>query len=73
MTERILKSSISILEKFNEVRNNQSLVHDNVVLNYEESLLIFNHITASIRFISKLEEKIQVKEKLSLVNDNFFF
>lgn len=73
MTERILKSSISILEKFNEVRNNQSLAHDNVVLNYEESLLIFNHITASIRFISKLEEKIQVKEKLSLVNDNFFF
>lgn len=66
MTERILKSSISILEKFNEVRNNQSLAHDNLVLNYEESLLIFNHITASIRFISKLEEKIQIKNKLNI-------
>lgn len=66
MTERILKSSISILEKFNEVRNNQSLAHDNLVLNYEESLLIFNHIAASIRFILKLEEKIKTKEKLSL-------
>ncbi|GAP97811.1 hypothetical protein NIES2104_43630 [Leptolyngbya sp. NIES-2104] len=36
MTERILKSSISILESFNEVRNNRSLAHDNSVLNYHE-------------------------------------
>ena len=56
MTERILKSSISILEAFNDVRNNMSLAHDNSILNYEESLLIFNHVSASIRFINKLEE-----------------
>jgi len=56
MTERILKSSISILEAFNDVRNNMSLAHDNSILNYGESLLIFNHVSASIRFISKLEE-----------------
>ncbi|MET3589694.1 hypothetical protein ABID23_000780 [Bartonella silvatica] len=59
MTERILKSSISVLEDFNGVRNNKSLVHDNPVLNYEESLLIFNYIAALIRFIKSLEEKIQ--------------
>lgn len=61
MTDRILKSSISVLESFNEVRNNKSLAHDNPILNYEESLLIFNHVAASIRFIKSLETKIQAK------------
>src|ERR1044071_8409431 len=55
MTERILKSSISTLEAFNRVRNEQSLAHDNPVLNYSESLLIFNHIASSIRFVAALE------------------
>ena len=61
MTERILKSSISVLETFNDVRNNKSLAHDNPILNYEESLLIFNHVAASIRFIRSLETKIKTK------------
>lgn len=61
MTERILKSSISVLESFNDVRNNKSLAHDNPILNYEESLLIFNHVAASIRFIKALEVKIKEK------------
>jgi len=63
MTDRILKSSISALEAFNEVRNNRSLAHDNPILNYEESLLIFNHVAASIRFIKALETKIKAKVK----------
>jgi hypothetical protein len=37
MTSRILKSSVSTLEAFNDVRNNQSLVHDNLLLNYDEA------------------------------------
>lgn len=57
MTERILKSSISVLEAFNDVRNNQSLAHDNPILNYEEALLIFNHVAASIRLIKALEDR----------------
>lgn len=61
MAERILKSSISVLESFNDVRNNKSLAHDNPILNYEESLLIFNHVAASIRFIKALELKIKQK------------
>src|SRR5438105_10024307 len=56
MTERILKSSISVLEAFNQVRNERSLAHDNPVLNYSESLLIFNHVASSIRFIAALED-----------------
>lgn len=57
MTDRILKSSISTLESFNHVRNNQSLAHDNPILNYEESLLIFNNVCASLRFIQSLARK----------------
>jgi hypothetical protein len=57
MTERILKSSISVLEAFNDVRNNKSLAHDNPILNYEESLLIFNHVSSSVRFIKSLEAR----------------
>jgi hypothetical protein len=49
MTERILKSSISVLDYFNAVRNNRSLAHDNPVLNRNESLLILNHVTSIIR------------------------
>lgn len=58
MSSRILKSSISTLEAFNDVRNNQSLAHDNPILNYEEALLIFNHVASSIRFLRSLERRI---------------
>lgn len=57
MTERILKSSISVMEAFNKVRNDQSYAHDNKVLNYNEALLIFNHVSSSIRFIESLEKE----------------
>lgn len=69
MTERILKSSISVLEAFNDVRNNRSLAHDNPILNYEESLLIFNHVAASIRFIKSLESKIKAKAAVRTTNE----
>ena len=57
MTERILKSSISVMEAFNKVRNDQSFAHDNEVLNYHESLLIYGHVTSSIRFIEAIEKR----------------
>ena len=57
MTERILKSSISIMDAFNHVRNENSLAHDNPMLNYEESLLIFNHVCSAVRFIRTLEAR----------------
>jgi hypothetical protein len=61
MTSRILKTSISTLEAFNDVRNNQSLAHDNPILNYDEALLIFNHVASSIRFLRSLERKITLR------------
>lgn len=65
MSERILKSSISTLEAFNRVRNEQSFAHDNQVLKYDESLLIFNHITSLVRFIEAVERRISDAEKQS--------
>ncbi len=55
MAARILKTSISTLEAFNDVRNNLSLAHDNPVLGYEEALLIFNHVASSIRFLRSID------------------
>ncbi len=56
MTERILKSSISIFDSFNEVRNTRSLAHDNPTLDSNESLLIFNHVACCIEFIESVEK-----------------
>ena len=63
ITERILKSSISILEAFNDVRNNQSFAHDNPILNYNESILIFNNVSSTIKFIESIEQRIPEEEK----------
>ena len=71
MTERILKSTISVLDAFNSVRNNQSLAHDNPILNYHESTLIFNHVSASIRFIESIESKIEKNKQEQNIDTNW--
>jgi hypothetical protein len=62
MTVRILKTSISVMQAFNDVRNEQSLAHDNPVLNCDESLLIFNHVANSVRFLRGLEARIKASK-----------
>lgn len=57
MTERILRSHISVFDEFCSVRDDKSLAHDNPILNYEESVLIFNYVTSAIRFIRAIESK----------------
>ena len=64
MTERILKSSISVLDAFNDVRNNHSFAHDNPILNYGESMLIFGNIANLIEFIESIEGKETQEAKL---------
>ena len=66
MTERILKYSIHVLESFNDIRNNRSFAHDNEILNYNESLLVFNNVTNSIKFIESVEEKINQDKKAKI-------
>ena len=64
MTERILKSSISVLESFNFVRNNHSFAHDNAkILNFNESMLIFNDISNVVKFIQAIEKQLDINEQ----------
>ena len=64
MTEKILKHSTKILEDFNYVRNHQSLAHDNPILNYHESVLIFHNVSSAIKFIEAIEaEQSEVDEQ----------
>jgi len=63
MALRILKSSISTFEAFNDVRNNRSLAHDNPILTYDEALLIFNHVASSVRFLRSIEKKVRAQEQ----------
>lgn len=57
MAEKILSFSVMVLQAFNDIRNNRSFAHDNQVLNYNESLLIFNNVTNMVRFVNKIEDK----------------
>ena len=63
MTERILKYSIHVIEAFNDIRNNRSFAHDNQILNYSESVLIFNNVTNSMKFIETIERTIEDEKK----------
>ncbi|MCK0156020.1 abortive infection family protein [Cellulophaga sp. F20128] len=63
MTERILKYSIHVIEAFNDIRNNRSFAHDNAILNYPESVLIFNNVTNSIKFIESIEKTIEIENQ----------
>jgi hypothetical protein len=57
MTKRILKTSISVLDSFNEVRNEKSFAHDNKILNYDESILIFNNVMNLVKFLNAMGKR----------------
>lgn len=59
MAEKILKYSINVIEAFNDIRNNKSYAHDNPILNYQESVLIFNNVSNTIKFIESIESSIK--------------
>lgn len=54
-TDRALKSFISILESFNDLRNNHSFAHDNKILETFEARFIFSSINAMLVMIRTLE------------------
>lgn len=55
MTDRILRSTISTLDAFNLVRNDQSLAHDSQVLRTHEATFIVNHITSLVRLLQAID------------------
>jgi hypothetical protein len=56
MSLKILKFSVNLLSSFNGVRNNESLAHDNQLLNREESFLILRNITALVKYVESIED-----------------
>ncbi len=52
---KILKSSISIFDSFNSIRNNDSFAHDNEIVDKVEARFIFDAITNILRFIKGFE------------------
>lgn len=61
VTLQIMRSSITTFSDFNYVRNNQSLAHDNQMLNDQEAMLLFNTVANTIRFVEFLEAKTPVR------------
>jgi hypothetical protein len=57
MTQQILRNSISIFEKFNYVRNNRSLAHDNDLLHKSEARFIFDSVSAVLRFVKSIDTR----------------
>jgi hypothetical protein len=57
MTNKIIQFSFQVIQAFNDIRNNKSFAHDNPVLNYDESVLIFSNVTSTVKFIKALETK----------------
>lgn len=55
VTSQIVKNAIGVFDKFNHVRNNQSLAHDNELLDQAEARFIYDAITAFLRFIKSIE------------------
>lgn len=54
-TSRALKSCISLLESFNDIRNNRSLAHDNEILGPVEARFIFSSVSAMLVMLRALE------------------
>ncbi|MHA6883100.1 abortive infection family protein [Ralstonia pseudosolanacearum] len=50
---------MSNLEAMNTVRNDQSLAHDNPMLNHDEAVLIVSHIGGLVRFLKTIEAKVR--------------
>ena len=56
ISKRIMKTSISVFDQFNDVRNNVSLAHDNPLIQKAEARFIFDAVSNMLRFIKTVEE-----------------
>jgi hypothetical protein len=63
MTSKIMGSYVQILEKFNQVRNDKSLAHDNPILSLRESVFIFQSVCNIVKFVDDIEQDIMRAEE----------
>ena len=54
-SRQIIKNAIGVFEKFNYVRNDDSLAHDNELPDPAEARFLFDSIVAILRFIKNME------------------
>lgn len=54
-SEQAMKMSISLFDKYNGIRNDQSFAHDNEILNNAEAMFAVKIMTATVSFIYELE------------------
>ena len=57
MTDKIMKTTVEVFELFNGVRNNESLAHDNVLIEPAEARYIFEAVTNLLRFVKNVEAR----------------
>jgi hypothetical protein len=55
VSRQIIKGAIGIFEKFNHVRNNNSMAHDNALISNAEAHFIFDSLGTILRFIKRIE------------------
>jgi hypothetical protein len=55
MSLQIIKNSIGVFDKFNHIRKNQTLAHDNQLLEKAEARFIFDSVSAILRFVKSLD------------------
>ncbi len=62
-TDRALKNSISLMESFNDLRNNHSLAHDNEIVSNIEARFIVSSMNATLVLIRALESGRYAEKK----------
>jgi hypothetical protein len=66
-----IKSSISLFDKYNTIRNQQSYAHDNKVLEKMEADYIVKVVAATLSFIDNLEK--QIHKRVEMKPEPHFF
>lgn len=55
ISEKVMKSTVEIFELFNHIRNNESLAHDNLLVDQAEARYIFDAVLNLLRFLKTVE------------------
>ena len=61
MSLLFIRYSIAVFEKFNKIRNDRSLAHDNELLNPHEARFIFDAVGSVLRFVKGMDKSFDSK------------
>lgn len=73
-SQKAIKMSISLFEAFNDIRNNNSLAHDNILLKKDDATYVVRIMGALIDYINCIENSIENKPiNFSQIDDGIPF